>query len=59
MITKKTFPVGNIETRKGEQIYVIKKTVSEYRIFGILILRKEIESPSAYAQYSTEFFTNF
>ena len=37
MITKKTYPVmdGNL----------VKKTVTEYRIFGILLLRKELEMP--------------
>lgn len=59
MITKKTFPIGTIEIRDNQQIYVVKKTVSEYRIFGILILRKEIVSPNAYARYHTEFYANF
>jgi len=59
MLTKKIYPVGKVKMQNGEEIFVIEKTVAEYRVFGILILRKEIVSPCAYSKYSTEFFTQF
>lgn len=38
MITKKTFPV-----MEGKRV---KKTIAEYRIFGILLYRKELVMPT-------------
>ena len=49
MITKKTFPVGEVQIVRGEKVFDIKKMVAEYRIFGILLLRKELITPSGVA----------
>lgn len=50
MITKKTYPVmrDRSSESQGQQkndVVLIEKTVTEYRLFGILLLRKELIMP--------------
>lgn len=45
MITKKIYPIGTVQEKKGEKFMGIEKTIAEYRIFGILLYKKEIVSP--------------
>lgn len=61
MITVKKFPVmeenaGASASQQSKDVVFIKKMVAEYRIFGILLLRKELITP---ANYGVKYYDNF
>lgn len=59
MITKKTCPVGVVKEDKGERFMKIDKVITEYRVFGILLYRKEVVSPRYFAaDYWDGFYPN-
>jgi hypothetical protein len=59
MITKKTYPVGTVQEKKGERFMRVEKTIAEYRILGILFYKKEIVSPHLLGvEYWDEYYPN-
>ena len=64
MITKKIYPVGNIrEVAEGDKKVNhmnIVKMIAEYRLFGILLYKKELINPSFFkAEYYEDFIVRF
>jgi hypothetical protein len=60
MITKKIIPVGNITEEKGIRTMKITRMIAEYRLFGILLYRRELINPSYFqADYYEGFATYF
>jgi|GEM_PF-6146582 len=61
MITVKTYPVMRDRTHESAEqqrndVELIKKMVAEYRLFGILLLRKELITP---ANFGVKYYDNF
>ncbi len=60
MITKKIIPIGNIYERDGKKVMKVVKMIAEYRLFGILLYRKELLYPTSFgADYFDDFTVQF
>lgn len=57
MITKKTYPEFKEKDYNGEKAAVPTKTITEYRIFGILLYKKELLTPAFYGYNYWDEFT--
>ena len=59
MIKKTIYPVGEMQDESGKRIMKVDKTISECRVFGILLYKKEVISPHQMgADYWECFFPN-
>jgi hypothetical protein len=61
MITVKKYPVmedrsSASASQQKEDVVQVKKMVAEYRLFGILLLRKELITP---ANFGVKYYDNF
>ncbi len=59
MIKKKIYPAGEVQEKNGEMFMEVAKTITECRVFGILLYKKEIINPRLLgAAYWDGFYPN-
>lgn len=57
MITKKIYPEYKIDNSRNEPMMLVTKMITEYRLFGILLLKREVFTPNFYGYKYYDCFT--